>query len=170
MTAPDSDRKLTVRYTITLDDFVTAQTSQMRRVIVTGTAIFLVVIALGAVLWGSGEAALGFGCAALGLLGLAMIHVRPFRRGLMRRRVAPLVGQVSEITLTDEGIEVRQTSVHAQIAWDALTRVDETRSAVSVLSGGVTRLTIPKRAFATDAEAAAFIGQLRRRIEGAGPR
>jgi hypothetical protein len=164
---PEDGAPLTVRYTITLDDFVDAQTAQVRRLVVVGTLVCLLVAVLGVVLAGGENAAIGVLLASVAAVGLALLHVRPLRRALMRRRVAPLVGTESVVTVADDGIEIVQSTSRGTLAWSGLTSVEETGGAVSVRSGGVVRMTIPRRAFIDRAHADAFVAELRRRIGGA---
>jgi hypothetical protein len=55
------------------------------------------------------------------------------------------------------------------IAWSSFTGTREDSRTFALVSGGITRLGIPKRAFRSRQEAAAFRDEAARRIEAARP-
>ncbi len=146
-----------IRYVLTLDDLVDGNRFVLRtfRLLVTGIGI--VALAASAILWGSGGgpvvsvAALGYG-----VLDLALLWARPIERLLLRRRVARLVGNECEVAVTDQALAFRQAGMKGEFAWTDLTGVREDGRTIAVVSGGVTRMGIPKRVFGSAAELADF--------------
>ncbi len=162
-----AQQPLTIRYTMELDDLVDGSRLLQRsfRRFVTAIGVFVWMVGVVLVLTSPGW--LGFALIGYGLLDLALIWLRPFERFFMRRRVARLVGSRCEVALTEGGLYFMQGGVTGQIAWSALTGIREDAKTLAVVSGGVARLGMPKRAFGSEASLAAFRDEIRARIETA---
>ncbi len=159
---------MTIRYTMTRDDLV----DDIRFV---QPALFRLVTAIGVVVGLAGvgfvflisPAWLGFAMIGYGLLDLALVWLRPMQRLLMRWRMARLDGDECEVEVTTSGLSFVNGGVKWEIAWSALTGIREDARILAVESRGVARLGIPKRAFASLVDLAAFRTQITSSIEAA---
>ncbi len=158
---------MTIEYTMTLDDLVdgTRLVQRAFRRFVTAVGVIVGLTGISMVVTSPGW--LGFAMIGYGLLDLAMIWTRPLERLLMRRRVARLVGNECEVAVTASGLLFVNGGVHGEIGWSALTGIREDARTLAVVSGGVARLGIPKRAFGSEADLAAFRNEITSRIEAA---
>lgn len=162
-----AQQPMTIRYTMTLDDLVDGSRLVQRSFRRFVTAIGAVVGIAGFALVLTSPGWLGFAMIGYGLLDLALIWVRPLERLLMRRRVARLVGNECEVAVTESGLSFTQGGVQGEIAWSALTGISEDAKTLAVVSGGVARLGMPKRAFGSETNLAAFRKEITVRIEAA---
>jgi len=168
-TRTESTDPRTVRWTTTLDDLVDGShltAATVRRV--------MAVAAVGAMAWGAisiatGDAGFGVFLIAYSVIAGAMIGYRPVERALIARRVKPLVDRPCEVTLTVDGLAIRQGGGAGTLAWSVITSVREDSRTLLLVSSRDGRFGIPKRAFATPEAAAAFRDEVLRRVEAAGP-
>lgn len=163
----DAERVLTVRWTMTLDDLVDGNWFVQRPLRLLATAIGVAAIAAGAVLTVAGPGWIGPAVIAYGFIDLALGWFRPLQRLMLRRRVAALVGKPCEVVATNDGLAFRQPDSDATFAWSSLTRTMEDARTLAVVSGGVVRMGIPKRAFGSSQEAITFRDEIASRIKGA---
>lgn len=154
-----------LRYTMTLDDLVDGA-RLVQRSFRRGATILGVVVAIAGVVVVS-DSSLGLAMIGYGVLDLALIWARPVERFLLRQRVARLIGNKCEIALTDDALRFRQGGVNGEIAWSALTGIREDARTLALVSGGVARMGIPKRAFGSEAHLAAFRRQVAAKIASA---
>jgi hypothetical protein len=158
-----------LRYTMTLDDLVDGNRlvlKSFRRLV---TIIGVLLIGAGVALVVSGSGTLGLPLVAIGLVDIALMWARPVERSLLRRRVARVIGDECEIGMTDDALTWKQGSTNGVIAWSALTGVREDAHTLALISGGVVRMGLPKRAFSSDAEVLLFRDQVLTQIAAAHP-
>lgn len=158
---------MTIHYTMTLDDLVDGNRLVQRAFRRFVTAVGVVVGLAGVALVLISPGWLGFAMIGYGLLDLALIWARPLERFLMRRRVARLVDNECAVAVTASGLSFVNGGVHGEVAWSALTGIREDARTLAVVSGGVARLGMPKRAFGSEADLAAFRNEITSRIEAA---
>jgi hypothetical protein len=158
-----------LRYTMTLDDLVDGDRLVMKSFRRGVTVIGVLLIVLGVALVLSGEGTLGLPLVAIGLVDFALMWARPIERLLLRRRVARVIGDECEIGMTDDALTWTQGRTNGVIAWSAVTGVREDAHTLALISGGVVRMGLPKRAFGSDAEAALFREHVLAQIAAAHP-
>ncbi|HEV8404143.1 MAG TPA: YcxB family protein [Candidatus Limnocylindrales bacterium] len=158
---------MTIHYTMTLDDLVDGNRLVQRTFRRFVTAVGLIVGVLGVMLLVTSPGWLGVAMIGYGLLDLVLVWTRPIERLLMGRRVARLVGNECEVAVAADGLSFADGGVRGEIAWSALTGLREDGRTLAVVSGGVARLGIPKRAFGSEADLAAFRTEVTSRIEAA---
>jgi hypothetical protein len=152
-----------VRWTTTLDDMVdgthlTAVTA--RRV--------MALVALGVMVWGAlsivtGDAGFGAFLLAYSAFSFGMLAFRPLERALLGRRVRHLVDRPCVVSLTDDGLSIRQGDGSGTLPWNVITGVREDGRTLLLVSSRAGRFGIPKRAFASPEAAAAFRDEILRR-------
>lgn len=150
---------------MTLDDLVDGVWFPMRSLRILVTAIGIAAVVGGALLTITRTGWIGPGAIAYGLVDLALVQFRPLQRLLLRRRVVALVGKTCEVVLSEHGLTYQQPDSNATFAWSSITGTKEDSHILAVVSGGVIRMGIPKRAFSSDQEAAEFRAELARHIE-----
>ena len=158
----------TVRWTMTLDDLVDGNRLLMgsfRRFV---TSIGVAAVAVGIVLFFAVPGWLGPAAIAYGVLDLGLLWFRPIERLALRRRVSKLIGEGCEVVASQDGLAFRQSGMDGNVAWSSLTGIREDSHTLAVMSGGVARLGIPKRAFASAEEARAFRDLVAMRIASPG--
>jgi hypothetical protein len=158
----------TVRYMMTVDDLVDGQRLVQRPLRRFG-AVLAAVLAIGGVALAlMGDTVLGAVLIFDGILVLAILVAgRPAERFGMRRRAARLIGNECEVSLTDSVVTFRCGGTKGEIGWSDLTGIREDAHTLGFASGGVLRLGIPKRAFASEADLAAFRRRALARISSA---
>ena len=146
----------TLRYAMTLDDLVDGNRFVSRPIRRFGTLMGAVVGTAGVAVLITSPGWLGLAMIVYGLLDLALLWFRPLERLLLRRRVAQLVGNDCEVSVTEDALAFRQAGMTGEFAWSTLTGLREDSRTLAVVSGGVVRMGIPKRVFNSESEAVAF--------------
>jgi hypothetical protein len=147
-----------IRFTITFDDMLAAQRLLSRKLALgVGTVLILV---------GVGVVALGyFAGLAVSILGLVILVEWRFPmidRWILRRRAGVRVGSECELWTDQTGVAFRQTGLNGHFDWPTITAIREDDRSLILMQGASPLMGIPKRAFASSADAAAFIAEVRR--------
>jgi hypothetical protein len=157
-----------VRYTMTVDDLVDGQRLLQRQFRQFGAALGAGIGIIGIALALTGNTTTGAPMIVLGLLDVALLLAgRPVERLGMRRRAAPLIGKDCEVRLTDSEVVFKNGATRGEIGWSDLTGIREDGHTVGLASGGALRLGIPKRAFDSEIDLAAFRREALARITAA---
>lgn len=159
-----------VRFTLVADDIVDVQNFLQRPLFRVVTAIGLAVLVLGLFLLVLADRPLlAIGLIGYGALDLALVHARSVRRWAAARRGRRLIGTEFQYELVPElGLRWREAGGGGELLWSAFTEVREDARLLAFMAGGVLRATIPKRAFGTPAELAAFRDEARRLVASQG--
>jgi hypothetical protein len=152
-----------VRFTLVADDIVDVQNFLQRPLFRLITAIGLAALVLGLFLLVLADRPLlALGLIAYGTLDLALVHARSIRRWAAARRGRRLLGTAFQFELVPEhGLRWTETGGNGELRWSSLTELREDERLLAFMAGGVLRATIPKRAFETPAELAAFRDEAR---------
>jgi hypothetical protein len=153
-----------VRWTTTVDDLVDG--SHLTAV---GLRRIVSVLGVAALAWGlytivADDIAFGLFLAAYAALTVGMVYWRPLERVIVGWQARPLVGRECEASITPAGVAVRQGSAVGVLVWRELTTVREDDRTVLVVAGKAARFSVPKRAFASPEDAAAFRDDVRAMI------
>lgn len=147
-----------VTFTIGLDDLTNGSHLMARRRIYVlaagGAVVGLILLALGSQLE-------GVVILALSLLLLAIWRFPVADRWWFRRHASALIGNECEMWLDDTGVAYRQTGMEGHYAWEKINRIKEDDRTLLLMQGGIPLASIPKRAFASPQEQAAFVAAIR---------
>jgi hypothetical protein len=153
---------------MTLDDLVDGQRLVQRQFRQFGAIFGAGMTIIGIGLAFTGDTVTGATLIVLGILDLALLLAgRPVERLGMRRRAAPLIGNDCEVKLTDSAVVFKNGATRGEIGWSDLTGIRQDAHTVGLASGGALRLGIPKRAFDSEADLAAFQTEAVARITAA---
>jgi hypothetical protein len=155
-----------VVFTVTLDDVYEGARFGLNSTIRVLRIIGVVAAVIGVAALAAGNPSIGVWALLFGLVELALV-APPVGRFLVRRRAGRLVGMVCEVTLGDTALTFRQSGFNGEFEWSALTDVREDARTVRVFSGPLLRMSIPKRAFPSEAELEAFHDEIEARIAAA---
>jgi hypothetical protein len=160
--APD-----TIRWTTTVDDLVDG--SHLTAV---GLRRIVTVVGVLAVAWGvytlvSGDVVFGIFLSAYAALTLGMIYFRPLERVIVGWQARPLLGRECEVSVTAQGVAIRQGTARGTLAWRELTGIREDAQTILLVAGRAARFGIPKRAFASPEATGAFRDQVMARVAAA---
>ena len=158
-----------VQFMLEADDIVNAQTFLQRPLFILGTAIGIGALVAGLLLLAFADRPLlGVALIAYGVLDLALVQARPFRRWMAVRRGRRLIGTEFQFELNPErGLRWTETGGSGELRWSVLTEVREDARLLAFMAGGAVRATIPKRAFRSPDELTAFRDEARRLITSA---
>lgn len=147
-----------VTFTIGLDDLTNSSHLMSRKtiyVLAAGSAVVgLIFLALGSQLQ-------GVVFVALSLLLLAIWRFPVVDRWWFGRHASALIGNECEMWLDDTGVAYRQTGMEGHYAWAKINRIKEDDRTLVLMQGGIPLAVIPKRAFASPQEQAAFVAAVR---------
>jgi hypothetical protein len=155
-----------VAFTVTLDDVYDGARFGLGSTIRTLRIVGVVAAVIGVAALAAGNPSIGVWAVIFGLVVLVLV-TPPFGRFLVRRRAGRLVGMSCVVTLGDKALSFRQSGVNGEFEWSALTDVREDARTLRVFSGPLVRMSIPKRAFASEAELEAFEAEIEARIAAA---
>jgi hypothetical protein len=155
-----------VAFTVTLDDVYDGARFGLGSTVRALTIIGVVAAVIGVAALAAGNPSIGVWAVIVGLVVLVLV-TPPFGRFLVRRRAGRLVGMACVVTLGDTALAFRQSGVNGEFEWSALTDVREDAKTLRVFSGPLVRMSIPKRAFASEAELEAFQDEIEARIAAA---
>jgi hypothetical protein len=155
-----------VAFTVTLDDVYDGARFGLSSTIRVLTIIGVVAVVIGVAALAVGNPSIGVWALLFGLVELVLV-TPPVGRFLVRRRAGRLVGMVCQVTLGDTALSFRQSGFNGDYEWSALTDVREDARTLRVFSGPLVRMSIPKRAFSSEAELEAFHDEIEARIAAA---
>jgi hypothetical protein len=107
----------------------------------------------------------GFFAALLFLAGFSMFLSRRARAILEPEPNGSILCR-QEYSFADEGLHHRTPHWEGVTRWSGLIRIDETEQHLFLMIDRAAAYTIPKRAFASSADAASFVARIRARLAG----
>ena len=157
---PDADRPITVRWTMEADDILGGSRLYQRRVWLFLRVGVVIAGALGVVFFAIGaDASLWLPPVAVAVL-FGFYVLLGIRRSVTRQGRS-VIGEEVVFLVDAEGAHQDLAGGHSWIEWRVLTAVIENETTIILKRDRMPSYFIPKRAFASGAEAAALVAYMR---------
>lgn len=152
-------------FTITEDDVVAFVRLLQRRLNMIGTALGLVVMTVGGIIGVlARDPFTGVWTFLVGLLFVVLSGTEFLDRWRVKRGARSLIGSTGSFIIDERGITADPPTDAGRRAWSEITDIQENDRILIVKRGRTPVVWVPKRAFASDDEAAAVVSFVRAHI------